>query len=214
MLLMDRLFDGRARRVEDVKLAFEKEKISGWSEYLADYGIHITKEEISGHIWAYKNDKQKKRVQYDQDASELVAKVLEEYGYSWDHIPMSALLSNILLKTRIGDYLKYAGVYICGDEEEWDSNRYRKTSDRGLLVPGFSELRLEDRNWLLGEYGEIKWMADEDPMLPGDIDGELLWQRHSYLMKDRVRKNEFMRCCELVNMYGSYDPKVIFIAGS
>lgn len=211
LLLIERLCDGRARTVEDVKQAFKEAKIPGWEEYLKEFKYHITRKPIAGHQWVYRYDVHKQRVELDEKTVEIMAEVLEEHDYVWDAIPLNAFNRYIIYKRRISDYLKYAGVYICSSNDaHWSRHHHIYPYTRGLLVPGFSELRLEDRNWLLGEEGQIAWMIEEQDLYLDCVDGDLLWTLYGQIIQDRVSRHEFMRCCELVEMYQSLNTKDIF----
>jgi hypothetical protein len=207
--LMDKLLEGRARRMEDVEQAFKDAGIPGCRDYLKGYGIHVTREEIQGSLWAYDSWVQINRVKLDEAAAVIVEEMLSRYNNVLADVPINAFRGyGPAYRMRIGDYLKYQGIYVVGENSDWE--RHRHVSRGGHFQSGFSELRLEDRNWLLGNQGELAWMIEDQDMELGDIDSDELWAAYGALVRDRVTEHQFHRCCELVNMYESLAPEDIF----
>jgi hypothetical protein len=205
-MLMDKMFAGRAQTLQDVEAEFKQHKIPAWREYLYMYEVHITKSEIGGKYWAYRWDYQKKKVESEIRAGEIVMKVLFEHDGDWGKVPVRIFEKYYQgresgFKAFISNVLKDMSVYIV--DGLWD----RQQLIKGRFAVLGKELSLEDRNWLFEELDAL-----DDAVW--DLDPNDIWELNSFVWKSRITEDEFRRCFELAKMYETTDVKAIFPVGS
>jgi hypothetical protein len=198
MLLMDELFEGRARKLDDVIAAFNQRGVPTYETYLKSYGISTTRKEIegTGSRWCYKGATQIERIKNDVWAGEEIARLIER----WEgRIPVRHIrgrktkyYEKIREKQSLGRCLKDLGYYNTGSYFEF---------------VGY-ELHEEDRDWF---FEELIWALDNSRW---PLDFEELWMEHGDLWHERISEVAARRCVEIANRHRSTDVKAIFPIGS